>query len=166
MHNFLNHALLLSDSYRRWTGDELVEKQALSALAEESQEVINSDAPVDLNQLLNGLNRAQFALVSHGTEPNPVFNYGNLQALKLFAMDIESFIQLPSKQSAEVDHQNERASLFERVAEEGFITDYQGVRISSTGKRFYIKQAVVWTVVDDLGREYGHAAKFSDWEMC
>ncbi len=44
---------------------------------------------------------AEFAVVSHGTESDPIFNYANPTALKLFEMDFESFTQLPSRKSAE-----------------------------------------------------------------
>jgi hypothetical protein len=38
------------------------------------------------------------------------------------------------------------------------------VRISSTGKRFLIKEAIVWNLVDDKGDYQGQAAAFSKYQ--
>ncbi|MFI3122781.1 MAG: MEKHLA domain-containing protein [Methylococcales bacterium] len=52
-----------------------------------------------------------------------------------------------------------------QVTADGFIDNYQGVRISKTGKRFKISNAIVWNLVDDNGIYQGQAACFSDWEF-
>lgn len=106
---------------------------------------------------------APCVIVAHGIEPDPVFFYGNRRALELFEMDWASFVCLPSRRSAEPLLREERARLLERVARDGCITDYAGVRISSTGRRFRIEQAVVWNLVDDSGRCHGQAAAFDRW---
>ena len=51
----------------------------------------------------------------------------------------------------------------ERTTRDGFVDDYHGIRIASTGRRFLIEQAVVWNLVDDAGDRLGQAATFSDW---
>ena len=51
----------------------------------------------------------------------------------------------------------------ERTRRDGFVDDYQGIRISRTGKRFRIEQAIVWNLVDDQGRHAGQAATFDHW---
>ena len=76
---------------------------------------------------------APFCIVSHNTEDDPVFNYGNIAALELFEMKWGDFIRLPSRFSAEQQIREERERLLARVAEQGFIEDYKGVRISSSG---------------------------------
>lgn len=50
------------------------------------------------------------------------------------------------------------------VAAQGYIDDYKGVRVSSTGKRFMIKQCIVWEVIDADGVRRGQAATFADVE--
>ncbi|MDO9315568.1 MAG: MEKHLA domain-containing protein [Burkholderiaceae bacterium] len=102
-------------------------------------------------------------IVAHGTELDPVFFYGNRRALDLFEMDWSTFVRLPSRLSAEPLLREERARLLERVARDGCITDYAGVRLSSTGRRFRIEQAVVWNLVDDAGVCHGQAAAFDRW---
>ena len=104
-------------------------------------------------------------IVAHGTEADPVFFYGNRMALDVFEMDFASFTRLPSRYSAEPMNREERARLLERVSRDGFIDDYAGVRISATGKRFRIGQAVVWNLIDVEGRIHGQAATFDRWVM-
>jgi len=108
---------------------------------------------------------APFALVSHGTGADPVFNYGNRTALRLFDMSWQSFIALPSRLSAEAMNREERASLLARVTRDGYIDDYSGVRISASGERFRIEQAVVWNVTDRAGNHLGQAAMFRNWTV-
>ncbi len=103
-------------------------------------------------------------IVAHGSEAEPIFFYGNRLALELFEMDFASFTRLPSRYSAEPLERQERAHLLERVRRDGFIDDYAGVRISATGKRFRIEQAVVWNLIDENGDVHGQAATFDCWE--
>jgi hypothetical protein len=103
------------------------------------------------------------AIVAHGTQADPVFCYGNRMALELFELDFAAFTALPSRFSAEPLAREERAILLERVSRFGFIDDYAGIRISSTGKRFRIERATVWNLVDEAGLYRGQAAAFSDW---
>ena len=102
-------------------------------------------------------------IVAHGTQADPLFFYGNQLALRLFELDFAAFTQLPSRYSAEALLREERAALLDRVREHGFIDDYAGVRISATGRRFRIEQAVVWNLLDEAGALHGQAATFAHW---
>ncbi len=106
---------------------------------------------------------AQFALVAHDTNSDPIFNYANRTALNLFEMTWEEFTALPSRLSAEPVHRDERARLMAQVREKGFISDYSGVRISKSGKRFRIHAATVFNLEDERGKPCGQAALFRDW---
>jgi hypothetical protein len=106
---------------------------------------------------------APFALVSHDTASDPVFNYANLKALELFELNWEELICLSSRLSAETVNQAERERLLAEVTENGYINHYEGVRISSTGKRFQIRNAVVWNLLDNKQRYKGQAAWFANW---
>lgn len=106
---------------------------------------------------------ADFALVSHNTDPDPLFNYANQTAQNLFELPWPEFIGMPSRFSAEPINREEREQLLAQVAAKGFIDDYSGVRIAKSGKRFLIQQAVVWNVFDRQQRPYGQAACFKDW---
>jgi hypothetical protein len=107
---------------------------------------------------------APFVLVSHGTEADPVLNYGNAAALALWEMPWEELTRTPSRLTAEAPDREERARLLAAVTVRGFIDDYSGVRISKTGRRFRIAQATVWNLVSPDGKPCGQAAMFAHWE--
>lgn len=108
---------------------------------------------------------APFVLVSHGTEADPILNYGNAAALKLWEMSWEELTRTPSRLTAEAPNREERARLLAAVTQHGFIDDYAGIRISKTGRRFRIAQATVWNLLDENNNYAGQAAMFSRWEF-
>ena len=99
-------------------------------------------------------------LVSHGTEPDPIFRYANPAALALWEMDWDSFTKLPSRHSAQDDPaiQTDRSTYLAQAAAKGWVSDYQGIRISATGRRFAISQTILWNVTDRSGQRHGQAA--------
>ncbi|HEY7985815.1 MAG TPA: MEKHLA domain-containing protein [Methylophilaceae bacterium] len=145
--DLLKHVALLRFSFQRQTGRELLR----TIVAPES-------AVLQLQQ-------APFAVVSHGMEADPIFNYANQTALGLFEMEWEEFIRLPSRLSAEAMERNERERLLQRVTEHGFVDDYSGIRISSCGRRFLVKDATVWNLVDENGLYQGQAALLKHWQF-
>ena len=98
-------------------------------------------------------------VVSHDGAEDPVFNYASKAALDLWEMDWETFTSTPSRFSAEPDEREARAELLRRVTEDGYVDDYRGVRISSSGRRFEVRDAYVWNVYDGDTR-VGQAALF------
>lgn len=136
------HVMRLLKSYKRWMGKDLL---------------VSSSHASDLAQ-------APFVLVSHGIEVDPILNYGNEKALQLWEMTWEQFTKTPSRLTAEAMNREERALLLERVTRFGYIDDYSGIRISSTGKRFKIEQATVWNVFDEDENYCGQAAMFREWK--
>ena len=90
--------------------------------------------------------------------------YGNAKALALWEMSLATLTSSPSRLTAEPVAREERQRLLDTVKAKGFIDDYRGVRISSTGKRLEILQAVVWEVYDAQGVRRGQAATFSEWK--
>jgi hypothetical protein len=109
------------------------------------------------------LYRAPCVVLSHGLGPDPVFNYGNLAAQQLFELEWGELLALPSRLSAEVVDQAERQRLLDAVSARGYIDDYTGIRISSSGRRFRITAATVWTLIDEAGQARGQAATFDQW---
>ncbi|HEY4414275.1 MAG TPA: MEKHLA domain-containing protein [Verrucomicrobiae bacterium] len=116
-------------------------------------------------QLAEKIFHAPFVLVSHGTQADPVLNYGNQTALTLWEMPWDELTRTPSRLTAEAPNREERARLLAAVTQRGFIDDYSGVRISKNGKRFRIAQATVWNLLDVRGRPAGQAATFARWEF-
>lgn len=139
------HAELILSSLFRMTGRDLVDP-ALSG-----------------KDRYRSLFEAPFGVVSHNTEADPVFNYGNKVALELFEMKWIDFVNLPSRFSAEQQIRGERQQLLARVTEYGFIEDYKGVRISSSGKRFLVEDSTVWNLIDENGTYRGQAAVLYRW---
>lgn len=134
------------NSFRRFVGRELIERTG------------NDD--LDANTVFE----ASFVVVSHGTQDDPVLNYGNRTALTLWEMDIPTLTSTPSRLTAEPMHRDERAQLMARAARDGFVDDYRGIRISSSGKRFLIERAIIWNLVDSDEQRVGQAATFSHWK--
>jgi hypothetical protein len=141
------HVALLASSLRHWTGrtltpEEVGDKAGARWLFE--------DAP--------------FALLSHGTGADPCFTYANRRALALFEIGWDELLRLPSRLSAEPMARAERERLLAAVTARGFIDDYQGVRISRRGRRFLIRRATVWNLIDTAGSCQGQAAMFARWQ--
>ena len=106
---------------------------------------------------------APFVVISHGTEEDPILNYGSHLAMTLWEMTWEELLQTPSRLTAEVVNRAEREWMLERARTRGYMDNYRGVRISHSGRRFLIENAVVWNVIDATGRRLGQAATFSHW---
>lgn len=105
------------------------------------------------------------AVLSHDTDSDPIFNYANAKALELFAFSWAEFTQLPSRLSAEAVQQAKREQLLAEVKQQGYITGYEGVRVSKDGRRFLIKNTTIWDLVDSTGKYTGQAACFTAWQF-
>ena len=105
-----------------------------------------------------------FVLVSHGTQDDPILNYGNKTALNLWKLTWEEFTNTPSRKTAEAPLREERQKLLDRVTNFGYINDYSGIRIASDGKRFRIDKAIVWNIYNENKTKIGQAATFSEWQ--
>ena len=116
-------------------------------------------------QLAQTLFNAPFVVVSHGTQADPILNYGNQMALQLWSISWDELVTTPSRLTAEAANRSIRAQMLEQAAKQGYIDNYQGIRISRTGQRFLIQQAIIWNLTDELGKKCGQAATFSDWKL-
>ncbi len=135
----------LLESHAFWLKRELIERTG--TLDEQSERLYLSP----------------FVVASHDNAEDPILNYGNQQALALWEMTWQEFTATPSRLTAEPLNQAERVCMLDRAATNGFVTDYQGVRISRTGRRFFVKRATIWNILDDHGSKRGQAASFSQW---
>lgn len=141
----VEHVQLLLDSFARLLGRELIARDG--SAAEQAERLF----------------RSPFVVVSHGTQPDPVLSYGNAAALALWEMGWDELTSTPSRRTAEPVHRDERARLLARTREHGFVDDYSGIRISKSGQRFRIEQAIVWNLTDGAGEHRGQAATFDRW---
>lgn len=139
------HVARLIASFKHWTGRDLV------------------DPELPIEKRVSSLWNAPFVLVSHGTEVDPVLNFGNPTALNLWEMTWDEFTATPSRFTAEPVNREERTRLLEQVTRFGFIQNYSGVRISKNGRRFRIAHAWVWNILDENRKPAGQAAMFDQW---
>jgi len=143
----IRHTERLLRSFRHWTSRSLLHLEGTpSAIAE-------------------ALFNASFVVVSHGTQSDPILNYGNYKALDLWEMDWEEFTQTPSRLTAEPVERQERDRLLSQAKTHGYISDYKGIRISSTGHRFWIQNVIIWDVLDEHSQRCGQAAMFDRWQF-
>lgn len=134
---------LLSTSYQRFFNEPLVPSS------------IND--PVDAARWL--YEQAPFAVLAHNTDADPMFVYGNLAAQQRFGYSWDEITNLHSRLSAELPNREERQQLLDRVKRDGFAKDYRGIRISKSGERFLIADAILWQLIDDQGVVQGQAVK-------
>lgn len=137
----------LLDSYVHWVKQELIERTGTPL--EQAERLFDS----------------AFVVASHGTEDDPVLNYGNRTALNLWMMDWQQFTRTPSRLTAEPAKREERARMLERVKTQGYHADYSGIRISSTGKRFLAERIIIWNIQKPDGTIAGQGATFSTWKF-
>ena len=144
---------LMANSFQRFTGQSILGAMDTASLSD--------------SELAQAMFNAPQAIVSHGAEADPIFRYANARALKLWEMDWDAFTRLPSRLSAEAagDIQSDRDALLKAALAKGWVDNYTGIRISSTGKRFDIRNTVLWNVVDDKGVRHGQAAFIRDWRF-
>jgi len=140
------HSQRLLHSYQHWTGTSLLNVSGTS------------------EEIAQALFEAPFVLVSHGTQADPIFNYGNRKALQLWELTWEEFTKMPSRKSAEKIVQEERDRLLAEAASKGF-SNFSGVRITSTGKRFQIEDGILWNLIDEQNQRCGQASVLSKYKF-
>lgn len=111
------------------------------------------------DDVLEAAENANFALLMHNGGEDPIFQYANARARSLFGYTLEEFRRLPSRLSAEPDQRDDRAKMLKQAAEKGYFDGYSGVRVSKTGRRFRIVDAVIWQLRNAEGQVIGQAAK-------
>ena len=143
--NKVQHVKNVLNSFENLTGRTIIKRTTPEA---------------DLLEIENG----EFFLVSHNKEDDPVLNYGNKNALKLWELSWDNFIKTPSRKTAEADLRIKRKEMLNTVSKQGYFEKYEGIRVSSKGKRFKIKNVVIWNVKDENGLYLGQAAYFNTIE--
>ncbi|WP_319419645.1 MEKHLA domain-containing protein [Pleurocapsa sp. FMAR1] len=153
-------------SFSIWQQPEIIRWSQI--LTRNFKQLLNKDLVASANtpeQLAQTLFDAPFVVVSHGTQADPILNYGNQMALQLWSISWDEFVTTPSRLTAEPVNRSVRAQMLEQAAKQGYIDNYQGIRISRTGQRFLIEQAIIWNLTDEFGKKCGQAATFSDWKL-
>jgi hypothetical protein len=136
---------LLLNSFRHWTGRDLLERAG------------------DPAYQAHALFLSPFVVISHGMEEDPLINYGNHVALELWEMTWEDLTRTPSRLTAEPTNRAEREWMLEQARIRGYLDTYRGVRVTSTGRRFLVENALIWNVLDAERQRIGQAATFIQW---
>jgi hypothetical protein len=143
---FITHSQLLLHEYSRRIGAPLLEPES---------------SPEATARLLW---EADFPILSAGAEEDPLLNYANRCALQLWKLPATALGTFPARLTAEPAHRAARAEFLRQVRLHGFVTNYEGIRISTTGERFAIQAATVWNLEDVSGKYVGQAATFRQWQ--
>jgi predicted DNA-binding protein (UPF0251 family) len=138
------HVKLLLDSFKKFVNRDLIER---TGDAEDDFRIINNSSII---------------VASHNGAEDPILNFGNQAALNLWELEWDEFVKVPSRKTAELDLREKREEMLKIAEKNGFFDNYEGVRISATGKRFMIKKAIIWNVINEAGEKVGQAATFND----
>lgn len=138
---------IILDNYRNSLGDELIERKG------------------NTEEQAKALFFTPFAVASHGTEADPIYNYGNQVILDLWERSWDEMIKTPSRLSAEPNLREERQNSLDQTTSQGYLKNYQCVRISRTGQRYKIEDITIWNLQDEQGNYCGQAATFSNWSV-
>ena len=144
----IQHSLLLIGTFERITGNHLLPKNSGDASS---------------RSLAEQLYELDAVVLSHDGGSDPVFTYANRRAQELFEYDWATFLTLPSRLSAEPDRREDRSTMLHEAAEQGYIANYGGVRISASGRRFEISDAIIWNLETDAETVVGQAAVFDQF---
>ena len=131
------------DSHRQYVGNELIERSA--------------DPEVDAQRLFD----LDAVVLSHDGGADPRFVYANLAAARLWRMEVDELVGMPSRLSAPPNHRDERQAMLQQAAKDGVLHGYAGTRVAKDGTLFVIEDATLWTV--DYPHGSGQAVVFRSW---
>lgn len=101
-----------------------------------------------------------FALLTHRGDPRAMLNYGNMFALGLWECDWQQFTATPSSATAPDDDRASREAMMQQVVRDGFVSGYEGRRVSRNGRPFLIQDVTIWRLLEENGDSFGVAAIF------
>ena len=137
----------MNESFKRWTDQYLIDPH---------------HQPEEFSRLLYFAPFVVFAVSNH---PDPRFSYANESSQKLFLYNWNEFTALPSTTPIEPSDFPQSQRMLDECSSQGFSKAFEGIRITSTGKRFKIGRTILWNIIDDSGRKIGKAVVFNKWEF-
>ncbi len=100
-------------------------------------------------------------ILSHEYLDIPRFCFANAKAQEQFGYNWNEFQGMDSRLSAQADDVAAREELLKRAAEEGYIDNYEGVRIRKDKTKFHVTDVILWNVLNEREKVVGQAAIFS-----
>jgi hypothetical protein len=131
------------ENLRKWTNYDLIKEYGFS-LEKLGKQVFDAD----------------FYLLSHNTAVDPVLTYGNQQVLDQWEVSWSELTAMRSSETAKPIDRSARSKLMAQVKANNYVSGYNGIRISKTGKEFQILDGTIWNLFLDDGSFYGQAAWF------
>ncbi|MCS5690791.1 MEKHLA domain-containing protein [Cyanobium sp. FGCU-6] len=117
----------------------------------------------DAGQATQELFAAPLVVLAHDGAADPRLIYANRAALTLWRRRWREMVGMPSRLTAEPEERLQRAAALGRARVQEALQGYAGIRIDSSGRRFRIENARLWTLRDVQGRPSGQAAAFAQW---
>jgi hypothetical protein len=102
-------------------------------------------------------------VLCHDGSEDPRFLYANRAALQLFSRNWEQMVGMPSRLSTSANQRLSRREQLELAKRQDKLENYSGVRVNSQGRRFQIRGARIWSLIDQERHYSGQAACFSQW---
>jgi MEKHLA domain len=144
---YREHISIVLENLHRWTGRDLIQDYGFS-LATLGAQVFDAD----------------FYLLSHNIDPDPILNYGNRRVLELWEISWAELTRMHSRETAKSSDRASRSTLMQQVAAQNYVSGYSGVRVSKTGREFRILDVTIWNLFTRDGHPYGQAAWFKHYE--
>jgi len=139
---------LLLTSYKNSYGEDLlIPSRSWYSAKEQAIKLFNIQNPV----------------LAHDNAKDPCLNYANAAALLLWNKCWDEMIGMPSRLTAPKKEQEQRKKALTHVTEKHAIKNYEGIRVNSQGELFMIKNARLWTILDEANYVVGQAATFNCW---
>jgi len=114
-------------------------------------------------QQAQALFAAPRVVLAHDGRSDPHLIYANARARALWRRPWAAMVGLASRLTAEPGERPGRALMLAEARQRQAIGGYGGIRIDSSGRRFQLRGARLWTLWDRHGQAIGQAASFSDW---
>mmetsp|Transcript_21162 Transcript_21162/g.31381 ORF Transcript_21162/g.31381 Transcript_21162/m.31381 type:complete len:243 (+) Transcript_21162:68-796(+) len=151
--DFIKHIKFLHKSVLNLTGRGLYDRMKVNIHDESSDN--------DIYKFI--CRNERYVLISHGTQDDPVYNFGNLACLQAFARSWDNLTSMPSRLCVVSKSQDEalRIELMQNVTNFGFVDgEYRGYRVRGDGKFIKLTECCVWNCYEDNGEYIGQAALF------
>jgi hypothetical protein len=138
------------DEWIRWSNDSLQKLTGKSLL----------DRMDGVTSIQEVHSCSRYAVLSHGTQQDPIFKYFNDAAFLVFQFSEDEVYKLPSRYSAPGEVRDQRASLVKKVVSEQVKTIPEAIRQMKSGRKIRLKDVLLWNVFDSGGTRVGQTAMF------
>ena len=129
-------------------------------LGEDSSSATMMTTPQQVHESL------RFAVLSHGNQTDPIYNYVNAAGFLVFRWPAEDYYRLPSRKSApEGSARQQRARVIDDTVASDITYIQEAVRVRYPNATATLRDAILWNVYDDAGYRVGQTVLF-DGDKC